>query len=226
VIIAGASPAISRNREAVLAALRRRRDRTSVHQLQLESRLLSVAQQLAATLHGASRSAFMAEALRLEAALDRGDRMAAISLVEDMRAAVLNVEQSMQGPTAAITATDIDQLIDNWRSVCAIDVQGSWGEVPLSLLPAVHTVVVEGISDAMRHASCSQIAITVRGTPTGVSVSVSNDGDTLELATVAGLGTALLSQLAPGAWSREVDVTGHTRLVVALREERAEKVSR
>jgi signal transduction histidine kinase len=225
-IIAGVSPAIARNRDAVLASLRRRRDRTSVHQLQLESKLLSVAQQLAATLHGASRSAFMAEALRLEAALDRDDRAAAIALVEDMRVAILDVEHSIEVPATAIEATDIVALIDNWRSVCAIDVQGSWGEVPLSLLSSVHTVVVEGISDAMRHASCSQIAITVRRTPTGVTVSVTNDGDTLDLATAAGLGTALLDQLAPGAWRRDVDLNGRTQLVVALAEETADKVSR
>jgi hypothetical protein len=226
VIIAGVSPAIARNRDAVLASLRRRRDRTSVHQLQLESKLLSVAQQLAATLHGASRSAFMAEALRLEAALDRGDREAAIALVEDIRAAILDVEHSVEVPVSAIQTTDIDELIDNWRSVCAIDVQGSWGVVPLSLLSSVHTVVVEGISDAMRHASCTQIAITVRGASTGVTVSLTNDGYTLELANPAGLGSALLDQLAPGAWSRERDLNGRTRLVVALLEETAGKVSR
>lgn len=225
VIVAGASPAIARNRDAVLAALRRRRDRTSVHQLQLESRLLSVAQQLAATLHGASRSAFMAEALRLEAALDRGDRGAAIALVDEMRAAILDVEQAIDVPTPAIRAIDIDDLIDNWRSVCAIEVQGSWAEIPPSLLPMAHTVVVEGISDAMRHASCSQIVITARRTATGVTVSLTNDGHTLELATSSGLGTALLDQLAPGAWSRETDLNGRTRLVVALTERTTEKVS-
>jgi hypothetical protein len=216
VIVAGASPAVARNRDAVLASLRWRRDRISVHQLQLESRLLSVAQQLAATLHGASRSAFMAEALRLEAALDSGDRLAAIALVEQMRASILDVEQSINGPAPTIHPRDIDQLIDNWRSICVIDVQGSWGEVPLSLLASVHTVLVEGISDAMRHGSCAHIAITVTRAPGGVELSLTNDGRPLTDAPTAGLGTALLENLAPGEWSREIDQTGRTRLTVSL----------
>jgi hypothetical protein len=171
---------------------------------------------LAATLHGESRSVFMAEALRLEAALDRGDRVAAAALVEAVRAAILDVEGAIDRPVRVIRAGDIEKLIDNWRSVCVIDVSGSWAELPPTLLPVVHTVVVEGISDAMRHGSCSHIEITVRRTSVGVDVSLTNDGRPLEDAPTAGLGSALFDHLAPGSWSREIDRNGLTRLAVSL----------
>ncbi|MBX9472883.1 hypothetical protein [Microcella sp.] len=216
-VLAGASPAIALNRDAVLSSLRRRRDRTSVQQLQLESRLLGTAHELAATLHGASRTAFMAEALRLEAALDRGDRAAAIALVEEVRATIFDAERSIDARPRPIAVSDIEEVIDGWRSLCTIDVLGSWHHVPAALLPAVHTVVVEGISDAMRHGDCSHLQIEVRSAAAGIDLSLTNDGEPIDPHAPAGLGTALLDQLAPGRWSREVDRMGLTRLAVALR---------
>jgi signal transduction histidine kinase len=215
-LIVGASPAVARNRAAVLGALRRSRDRASIEQLQLESRLLGVARQLAATLHGPSRATFMAEALRLEAALDRGDREAAIEVVEKLRAEILAAEFSLDRPIPRIETTDIEHVIDNWRSVCAIDVTGSWSAVPPALLADVHTVVVEGIVDAMRHAVCSHIAIAIQSTGTGVELSLTNDGNATLHSAVPGLGSALLDQLAPGSWSRETDDLGQTRLRVVF----------
>lgn len=215
-LIVGASPAVARNREAVLDSLRRTRDRASIEQLQLESRLLAVARQLAATLHGPSRATFMAEALRLEAALDRGDKEAAIEVIEKLRAEILEAEVSIEQPIDRIELSDIERVIDNWRSVCAIDVTGSWGVVPPALLADVHTVVVEGIVDAMRHAVCSHITITIQPSGTGVELSLTNDGKTSPHSATPGLGSALLDQLAPGSWSRETDEHGHTRLRVVL----------
>ena len=215
-LLAGASPAIARNRDAVLVSLRRHRDTASVQQLQIESRLLGVAHELAATLHGSSRSAFMADALRLEAALDRGDRVAAIALVEQVRDTILDAERSVDEPRGLISADDIDAVIDNWRSVCGIDVRGSWHEVPTDLLDAAHTVVIEGISDAMRHGDCGHIEIEVNRDARGVRISMANDGALIGARVGAGLGTALLDHLAPGAWRRDVDGHGRTRLAVTL----------
>ncbi len=217
-ILEGVSPAIACNREAVLASLRRRRDRMSVDQLQLESRLLGVAHDVAATLHGASRSAFMAEALRLEAALDRGDRDAAIALVDDLRVTILEAEHSVDQATRPVETSDIVEVIENWRSVCSVEVRGSWSDIPAALLPAAHTVVVEGISDAMRHGDCSRIEIAVRRLPAGVELTMTNDGEPVDPLAPPGLGTALLDQLAPERWSRGPDRDGRTVLVVSLIE--------
>jgi hypothetical protein len=158
----------------------------------------------------------MAEALRLEAALDRGDREAAIEVVEKLRAEMLVAEVSIEQPIDRIELSDIERVIDNWRSVCAIDVTGSWRAVPPALLADVHTVVVEGIVDAMRHAVCSHITITIQSSGTGVELSLTNDGKTSPHSATPGLGSALLDQLAPGSWSRETDEHGHTRLRVVL----------
>jgi len=219
VLVVGATPAVTRNRAAVLDALRRSRDRASIEQLQLESRLLAVARQLAATLHGPSRATFMAEALRLEAALDRGDKEAAIEVVAKLRAQILEAEFSLDRPIERIEPADIERVIENWRSVCAIHVKGSWNAVPSTLLADVHTVVVEGIVDAMRHAVCSHIAIAIQPTGTGVELSLTNDGKATVHSASPGLGSALLDQLAPGSWSRETDDHGHTRLRVVFETE-------
>lgn len=217
-MLAGASPAMALNREAVLSALRRRRDHTSVHQLQVESQLLSVAQELAATLHGSSRSTFMAAALRLEAALDHGQSAVALDLVEELRHIIFAAEDSLDDSRPAPTAADLDTVIDNWRSVCAIAVDGSWHDVAPQLMPDLHTVVVEAISDAMRHGDCAHIAITVRPTAASADLTVTNDGLPMQAPGQAGLGTALLDRLAPGDWSRGVDRDGRTRLTVTLRQ--------
>lgn len=218
-MLAGVSTAIARNREAILAALRHRRDRTSVHQLQVESQLLGVAHELAATLHGSSRSNFMAAVLRLEAVLDRGDRAAAFDLVEELGNAILAAEDSLDALPPAVIVADLDTVIENWRSVCGIAVDGSWHDVPQHLIPDLHTVVVEAISDAMRHGDCAHIAITVRSSATSVALTVVNDGRQVQLQAPghAGLGTALLDRLAPGDWSRGVDGDGLTRLTVTVR---------
>jgi signal transduction histidine kinase len=158
----------------------------------------------------------MAEALRLEAALDRGDKQAAIEVVETLRAEMLEAEFSLERSIERIEPADIERVIDNWRSVCAIDVKGSWSAVPPGLLAAVHTVVVEGIVDAMRHAVCSHIAITIQPSGIGVELSITNDGKTSPHSATPGLGSALLDQLAPGSWSRETDEHGHTRLRVVF----------
>lgn len=217
-MLAGASPAMARNREAVLAALRHRHDDTSVHQLQVESRLLGVAHELAATLHGSSRSTFLAAALRLEAALDHGQSAVALNLVEELRHTIFAAEDSLDDSRPAATAADLDTVIDNWRSVCSIDVDGSWHDVSPQLMPDVHTVVVEAISDAMRHGDCAEIAITVRATATRVVLMVANDGRPMHTPGQAGIGTALLDRLAPGDWSRGVDGDGRTRLTVTVRQ--------
>jgi hypothetical protein len=158
----------------------------------------------------------MAEALRLEAALDRGDREAAIEVVEKLRAEILAAEFSLDRPIPRIEPTDIEHVIDNWRSVCAIDVTGSWSAVPPALLADVHTVVVEGIVDAMRHAVSSHIAITIQPTNTGLELSLINDGEATMHSAVPGLGSALLDELAPGSWSRDADDHGQTRLRVVF----------
>ena len=215
-LLAGASPAIAQNREAVLAALRQRHDRTSLQQLQIESRLLGVARELAATLHGAARGTLMAATLRLEMALEQGDRERALELVEEVRAAIFRAESSIEGSGPKVTPDDLDRVLDNWRSICRVDLDGSWEEVPESLLGATHTVVVEAISDAMRHGDCSHLSIRVRSTGSGVDLSITNDGSPVSASAAPGLGSRLLDDLAPGRWRRDLDEDGRTRLTVSL----------
>ncbi len=216
-VVAGASGAVARNREAVLAALRRRRERLSLAQLQVESRLLAAAQEVAATLHGDARSAFMASALRLEAALDSGDRGAARALIEELRAVVTGAEQGFTHPAPRVERQNLQEVIDAWQSVCDIAVVGEWSAIPEELLPAARTVLVEGIADALRHGDCSRVDIRIAPTAEGVEISLTNDGLPFEDSPVApGLGSAMLDSVAPGRWRRGIGPYGHTELSVAL----------
>jgi hypothetical protein len=217
-VIAGASGAVARNREAVLAALRRRRERLSLAQLQVESRLLAVAQEVAATLHGDARSAFMASALRLEAALDSGDRSAARALIEELRAVVTGTEQGFTQPAPKVERQHLQEVVDAWQSVCDIAVVGEWSAIPEVLLPAARTVLVEGIADALRHGDCSRVDIRIAATADSVEISLTNDGLPLAASSAApGLGSAMLDSVAPGSWSRGIGPHGHTALSVVLR---------
>lgn len=219
VLLAGSSRAIARDREAVLAALRRRRDRTSLQQLQAESRLVRAAQEVAATLHGHARLSFLGAAMRLESALASGDRNAARHRIDELRRTIGEAERAVHEIDEPVTARDLDELMASWGSVCDLVVHGTWAAVPADLLPSTKTVIVEGISDALRHGDCERIEITLVSTAEGVDIEMVNDGEPVRDRVRAGLGSALLDRLAPGRWSRRVDADGHTRLSVSLRLE-------
>lgn len=216
-LVAGASPAIARNRRAALAALHRDRDASYVQQLQMESRILGVAREVAATLHGSSRSSFMAIVLQLDAALQREDRDSAIGLVERLRETILDAELAVEQVAPPVAAADIERVIENWRSVCRIDVEGEWSAIPPDLMGPARTVVVEGIADAIRHGGSSHISIDIAPRAEGVDLRLVNDGAPVREGTHAGLGTVLLDEIAPNRWSRDVGGDRRTQLSVRLR---------
>jgi hypothetical protein len=214
-VMLGAAAAVRNNREAQLTALRRGINDALFTRLQLTTRFVAEARAIASDLHGSSRTGLLAATLQLEAAIDRGDRLAAVELVEQVRASIHQAESAVDAP-AIIYVTAVEELIIQWQSVVDIAVEGSWRAVPHHLAADVHSVVSDAFADAMRHGNCSRIDIVVRGGADGVELRIANDGIALSAHAVAGLGSANLDRLAASAWSRGTDAAGRTVLAVRL----------
>jgi signal transduction histidine kinase len=207
---------IVRNRDAVVASLRREFDEANLRRLQLETRMVRVSRDLAARLHGPARSALLAAALQLGDALNQGKRELALARVEDLRAAIRGVELSSAESLLAVDISSLGDVIANWRSVCDIEVTGSWSDLAPSLLADAHSVLIEGISDAVRHAKCTRVQITVQTEPGGVVLVIANDGVPIPEIAEPGLGSRLLDYRVHGQWSRGTDARGWTVTRVVL----------
>jgi signal transduction histidine kinase len=214
-VLLGAATVVRNNREAKLAALRRGIDDALFARLQFETRFVAEARAIASDLHGSSRTGLLAATLQLEAAIDRGDRSAAVELVEQVRASIHHAESAVDAPPV-IDVTAVEELITQWQSVVDIAVEGSWRAVPNHLAADVHSVVSDAFADAMRHGNCSRIDIVVQGDADGVELRIANDGIALSTHATAGLGSANLDRLAASAWSRATDAAGRTVLTVRL----------
>jgi glucose-6-phosphate-specific signal transduction histidine kinase len=90
--------------------------------------------------------------------------------------------------------------------------------VPEEFMPAVHTVVVDAINNAVRHGDADwvRIGFTIEGD--ALVLNIRNNGTDRPSSRV-GLGTLHLNQLAPDKWSRFPNEQGIVQLMVRLERE-------
>jgi anti-sigma regulatory factor (Ser/Thr protein kinase) len=90
--------------------------------------------------------------------------------------------------------------------------------VPEEFMPAVHTVVVDAINNAVRHGDADWVRIGFTLEGDALVLNIRNNGTDRPSSRV-GLGTLHLSQLAPDKWSRFPSEQGIVQLVVRLERE-------
>jgi signal transduction histidine kinase len=204
----GMGPALESNSERVIEALRRHLDQSAIDSLRIESELVVLARKVAARLHAENRGEFLARILRLQRALDRGDTDEAIDELRSVREVLRNRRRSDDD----IIDDDLMRFLENWRGLVDINTNLHTAIVPDHLHPAINTVVMDAVNDAIRHGQADWIEVKLETQGSEVVLTVSNNGREPEPSHVGGLGGATLDRLADGGWSREVDVLGFTRV--------------
>lgn len=112
------------------------------------------------------------------------------------------------GPTGA----DLIRFLNNWRGLVDINSNLHTVIVPDHLHPAINTVVMDAVNDAIRHGHADWIDVRLEIEADHVVLTVSNNGAQLDKVLASGMGGATLDRLATGGWSREPDALGFTRL--------------
>ncbi len=207
-VVIGMGPALSSNNQRVIDALRRHLDQGTIDALRVESELVILARKVASRLHAENRGEFMARILRLQQALDRGEREEALAEISAVRKAL----QTQRESDDDILDDDLMRFLNNWRGLVDIQSNLHTAIVPEHLHPAINTVVMDAVNDAIRHGNADWIDVRLEPEGEQVVLTVSNNGTQLGEVFSSGMGGATLDRLATGGWSREPDALGFTRL--------------
>lgn len=207
-VVIGMGPAVSSNNQRVIDSLRRHLDQGTIDALRVESELVVLARKVASRLHAENRGEFMARILRLQQCLDRGEKDDALAEIRAIREALHTQRESDDD----ILDDDLMRFLNNWRGLVDINSNLHTAIVPDHLHPAINTVVMDAVNDAIRHGNADWIEVHLETGKEEVVLTVSNNGKHPGEQASLGMGAATLDRLAAGGWSREVDVLGFTRL--------------
>ena len=206
-------PAVVRARDKVLGNLRDHLDSKVLEKLQVESQLAIVAQKIANHLHGDVRGNFLAAMLNLQGHLDAGEIAQAREDIARIRGLLA---QPMSGQDSANQdGYELEAFLANWATLIDIQMDKPVSAFPEEFVPAVHTIVVDAVNNAIRHGGADWIRITSTLEPEAVVLGIQNNGSPNTMGR-EGLGTANLNLLAPDKWSRIPAREGVTQLLVRL----------
>lgn len=216
VMAASLPPTVNTARQTVLDNLQKYIDRATLEKLHVESQLAIVSQKLASQLHGDVRGNFLAAILNLQRHIDEGQVDAALSAIRKLRLAL--AERLDVPPDDGNDAEALAQFIANWSAILDVSFDTSLSTIPAEFIPAVHTIVVDAINNAVRHGDADWVRIGFSLEPDALVLNIRNNGSERASSRV-GLGTLHLNQLAPDKWSRFSNDQGIVQLVVRLERE-------
>jgi hypothetical protein len=218
---------------ALLRATRYQLDHTDVEILELRHELeweIARANQtqwqqqraLARALHGPLQSAVNAAALRIDAAVRNGS--VTTDLVDAERTSILDALGYL--PTAAADRIpdlelDFRRIQGTWAGLC--DIAITMPDAVLANIAAdpacssaVTDIVTESCANAIRHAHATSISVSITQPESQrlVTLVIDNDGTPLDPTSPAGLGTALINDVAL-EWHLQAN-SGVTRMTAIL----------
>ena len=213
-VLVGTGPALAKSQESVLAALQRHLDDATIRRLRTESELVILARKVAARLHARSRGYFLAHVLRLQRALDVSDRDVALAEIAKIQQG-LREDRAEESAEVSGQPRDLDRFLANWRGL--VQLKSNLHTVPIdpSIRTPLESLVMEAVNDAVRHGQADWIDIALEPLSGYARLVVQNNGTPFEPG-APGMGSGRLDQIAPGRWTRDVDVMGFTRLTVEL----------
>lgn len=176
---------------------------------------------LSRALHGPVQAAVTAAALRLDAALHRGE--ATDHLLDDIRTDLRSVIDVLEVPEGQAASFDLAlaRIAGTWDSVCEVTYrlpdsarQALEGDRVTEVI--VVDLLTEAVSNAVRHGGAEHALVTFDLPEVGrLNLTISDDGRGGGPGTAStGLGTALLDDCTL-AWERRVETTG-TDLAITL----------
>ena len=222
VVIASLTPTVHLARQTVLENLQKHMDRATLEKLHVESQLAIVSQKLASQLHGDVRGNFLAAILNLQRHIDEGEVDKALEAIRILRLAL--AERLEMAPDEGNELDALTQFIANWSPILDVSFDAPLASVPAEFMPAVHTVVVDAINNAVRHGGADWVRIGFTIEADALVLNIRNNG-TDRASGRTGLGTVHLNQLAPNKWSRVSTEQGIVQLVVKLERERLNAIS-
>jgi signal transduction histidine kinase len=171
-------------------------------------RVADVTREVARELHGSVQTRLVACAMAMDKASNEGDRVglaAALAEAQAVLAVPLRVPAS-----ATSVADEVHRKIGLWGELCEFRV-----DVDPSVESTVHAdligrVVEEGLTNAIRHGSATEVAVHVALDDDHVLVEVSDNG-VGPRGGAAGLGSAMLDQATARRWRLDRD-GGRTQL--------------
>lgn len=200
-------------RERVLSGLKRSLDSTTLEKLHVESHLKVLSHKIANRLHGDVRGNFLATILKLQDHIARGDRATAATEIQALRDIL---QQSRRiAPLVEDSRGDLEKFVQNWTALVDIDFDQPLSSVGETYLPAVHTIVVDAVNNAVRHGKANWVRIGFTQETDALLVTIRNNGEA-KYSNRAGLGTAHLNLYAPDKWSLVRTSNGLTQLLVRL----------
>jgi hypothetical protein len=177
----------------------------------------AAARDIADRLHGDLQGELLAAAARIKG-LDQDD----VAIRAELALVGERLERAMSGPAGAVPLPLHVRLADlqaRWSGLLDVrvelDVAGPLGTRSEGLIVGI---VSEALTNARRHGMAQDVSVRVIGLHedrSGVLVQVDDDGIGPRKGS-AGIGSAHLDAVAPGAWSRVRREVGGTRLAVVL----------
>lgn len=214
--------AVSVARSRILTSLKNSLDSSTLEKLHVESQLKVVSHKVASRLHGDVRGNFLAAILKLQDHLARNDTEAAR---RDIHAIRLVLQQSESAPLGAgDELAELEAFITNWSALIDIGLEQPLAVIPTPYIPAVHTIVVDAVNNAVRHGKADWIRINFSRDAGALLLTVQNNGAPSQ-GGKSGLGTAYLDLYAPDTWSLVVTAQGMTQLLVRLEESHVAGIS-
>jgi signal transduction histidine kinase len=136
--------------------------------------------------------------------LDDADRAVTDQLLDDIRELARQAESDMAGLTRLLTADSaqgrplsvaaVDQLVERARSTgtrVEVAVTGNLEAIPLRAAAALHRVLQEGLTNAIKHAPGAAVVVNLTVGSRQVSLEIRNDASESPLLGVAGGGNGL-----------------------------------
>ncbi len=206
-------PAISAVQSRILDQLRATIDSRTLEQLHVESQLVIVSQKIANHLHGDVRGNFLAAVLTLRRNIDSGDVAGARESINQLRASLLESSDFAVANHAALD--ELRTFLDNWSGIIDIAVEKPLTDLPEEFHAAFHTIIVDGVNNAVRHGGSDWVRVTFLVEPDAIILTIRNNGTTKPSSRI-GLGTNHLDLFAPDQWSRTTAENGITQLIARV----------
>ena len=201
----------------VLDRLRDSISKEEVTRAALDREEARIRREIAAALHGTWSGNLTAVSMRLQKAIDDGDRDAATqALFEARRLVDIDVASATRRATADLPGI-INTLTSSWEGLVTItaDIDRAPATSP-RMLQVIEDVVTEGINNAVRHADADRIAITIVEQDSNIEITIVDNGHPGSLPGSRGTGTRLLDSIAPQSWARTRNHAGGSTLTVRL----------
>jgi len=200
--LGGSLTRIGTVRESTLDRLRDSISQQEVRTATLQREDERIRREIATALHGSWNANLTAASMRLQQAIDNGDKQAASQALLEARNLIDIDIASFAQRKASELDDSLAALADAWQGLVEITTRVNLtSELTATLLSTIEDVVTEGINNAVRHGDASRIDVTVEGDQSTITVTVIDNGTSAQNPT-PGLGSRFLDSVAPRSWTR------------------------